>query len=87
MKLDLLYLIEQIDEVKAHFHVVDSIYCTKIKKIHDRPLFSKWKQELLFELNEIYDRTKDNYIANTLSILNTGFKGSMVQWMNSHLMS
>lgn len=77
MKLDLLYLIEQIDEVKAHFHVVDSIYCTKIKKIHDRPLFSKWKQELLFELNEIYDRTKDNYIANTLSILNTGFKGSM----------
>lgn len=77
MKLDLLYLIEQIDEVKADFHVVDSIYCTKIKKIHDRPLFSKWKQELLFELNEIYDRTKDNYIANTLSILNTGFKGSM----------
>lgn len=77
MKLDLLYWIEQIDEVKAHFHVVDSIYCTKIKKIHDRPLFSKWKQELLFELNEIYDRTKDNYIANTLSILNTGFKGSM----------
>lgn len=59
----------------------------KSKRIHDRPLFSKWKQELLFELNEIYDRTKDNYIANTLSILNTGFKGSMVQWMNSLLMS
>lgn len=76
MKLDLLYLIEQIDEVEAHFHVVDSIYCTKIKKIQDRPQFSKWKQALLFELNEIYDRTRDNYIANTLSILNTGFKGS-----------
>lgn len=76
MKPELLYLIEQIDEIEAHFHVVDSIYCTKIKKIQDRPQFSKWKQELLFELNEIYDRTKDNYIANTLSILNTGFKGS-----------
>lgn len=34
------------------------------------------KQALLFELNEVYDRTKDNYIGNTLSILNTGFKGS-----------
>lgn len=76
MKFDLLCLIDQIDEVKGHFHVVDSVYCTKIKKIQDRPQFSKWKQALLFELNEVYDRTKDNYIGNTLSILNTGFKGS-----------
>ena len=76
MKDDLLNLIKQIDEVKDHFHVVDSVYFTKIKKIQDRPQFSKWKQALLFELNEVYDRTKDNYIGNTLSILNTGFKGS-----------
>lgn len=76
MKFDLLCLIDQIDEVKGHFHVVDSVYCTKIKKIQDRPQFSKWKQALLFELNEVYDRTKDNYIGNTLAILNTGFKGS-----------
>ena len=76
MKDDLLNLIKQIDEVKGHFHVVDSVYFTKIKKIQDRSQFSKWKQALLFELNEVYDRTKDNYIGNTLSILNTGFKGS-----------
>lgn len=76
MKDDLLNLIKQIDEVKGHFHVVDSVYFREIKKIQDRPQFSKWKQALLFELNEVYDRTKDNYIGNTLSILNTGFKGS-----------
>lgn len=75
MKDDLLNLIKQIDDIKSHFHVVDTNY-TKINKIHDRSEFSEWKQELVFELDEIYHRTHDNFIEGTLSILNTGFKGT-----------
>lgn len=37
MKEDLLNLIKQIDEIKGHFHVVDSVYFTKIKKIFNYP--------------------------------------------------
>ncbi|WP_295268335.1 toll/interleukin-1 receptor domain-containing protein [uncultured Catenibacterium sp.] len=75
MKDNLLNLIKQIDDIKSHFHVIDTNF-TKINRIHDRPEFSRWKQELVFELDEIYSRTHDNFIEATLSILNTGFKGT-----------
>lgn len=75
MKDDLLNSIKQIDDIKSYFHVVDINY-TKINKIHDKSEFSKWKQELIFELDEIYSRTYDKFIEATLSILNTGFKGT-----------
>lgn len=75
MKDDLLNSIKQIDDIKSYFHVVDINY-TKINKIHDKSEFSKWKQELIFELDEIYSRTHDKFIEATLSILNTGFKGT-----------
>lgn len=50
MKDDLLNLIRQTDDVKSYFHVIDTNY-TKINRIHDRSEFSRWKQELVFELD------------------------------------
>lgn len=43
--------------------------------MHDRPEFSPWKQEVQFELQDIYDRTNDGFIWNILTILKQYFNG------------
>ncbi|WP_010237350.1 hypothetical protein [Clostridium arbusti] len=75
MKRDLLYLIKKIDDIKTHFHTMgwNGIPC--VATIYDTSAFSTWKQEVQLELQEVYDRTKDKFIWDTLVNLRQGFNG------------
>lgn len=75
MKSDLLELIQQIDTIKLNFHICGGNGIPSNNIIYDTSEFSTWKQELQFELQDIYDRTKDKFIWNTLVALKQDFNG------------
>lgn len=75
MKNDLLKLVDKIDDIKKWFHSNGVNGMPQIEKIYDIPAFSIWKQEIFFELQDIYDRTNDKFIWRTLTVLNQGFNG------------
>lgn len=75
MKSDLLDLIQQIDDIKSYFHVVGGDGIPKTNVIYDIPEFSVWVKMLQLELQDIYDRTKDQFIWNTLVIIKQKFNG------------
>lgn len=75
VKSDLLELINQIEHIKSLFHISGGNGIPQINVVHDNPEFSAWKQEVQFELQDIYDRTKDKFIWNTLIILKQDFNG------------
>lgn len=75
MKKELIDLINQIDNIKSHFHITGGNGIPLLNVIYDRVEFSTWKQEIQFELQNIYDRTKDKSIWRTMVILNQGFNG------------
>lgn len=75
MKRDLLELINQIEHIKSLFHISGGNGMPQFNVVHDNPEFSAWKQEVQFELQDIYDRTRDKFIWNTLVILEQDFNG------------
>lgn len=75
MKRDLLELINQIEHIKSLFHISGGNGMPQFNVVHDNPEFSAWKQEIQFELQDIYDRTRDKFIWNTLVILEQDFNG------------
>ncbi|MBU3199497.1 toll/interleukin-1 receptor domain-containing protein [Clostridium estertheticum] len=75
MKNDLLYLINKIDDVKKHFHISVGNGIPRANIIYDNSEFSVWKQEVQLELQEVYDRTKDKFIWDTLINSKQGFSG------------
>lgn len=75
MKNDLIHLIDQIDHIKSFFHMTGGNSITWVNIIYDVPEFSKWKQEIQLELQDIFDRISDNFILNTLTIIKQGFNG------------
>lgn len=75
MKRDLLELINQIEHIRSLFHISGGNGMPQFNVIHDNPEFSAWKQEVQLELQDIYDRTRDKYIWNTLVILEQDFNG------------
>lgn len=75
MKSDLLHLIKKIDDIKTCFHIVGGNGIPGVNTIYDTSVFSAWKQEVQLELQDVYDRTKDNFIWNTLVNLRQGFNG------------
>lgn len=75
MKRDLLELINQIEHIRSLFHISGGNGTPQFNVIHDNPEFSAWKQEVQLELQDIYDRTRDKYIWNTLVILEQDFNG------------
>ncbi len=75
MKKDLLGLISQIDNIRSHFHITGGNGIPLVNVIYDRVEFSIWKQEIQFELQDIYDQTKDKSIWRALVILNQDFNG------------
>ena len=72
---NLINLIQQIDKIKSHFHIVPRIGFPSLNIIYDVPEFSNWKQELQFLLQGIYDRTKDKFVRDLLVLLKQGFNG------------
>jgi predicted RNA-binding Zn-ribbon protein involved in translation (DUF1610 family) len=75
MKKDLLDLINQIDNIRSHFHITGGNGIPLLNVIYDRVEFSIWKQEIQFELQVVYDQTRDKSIWRALVILNQGFNG------------
>lgn len=75
MKADLLGLIGQINYIKSFFHGVDNSSNPRFNVIYDKAEFSAWKQEVQLELQNIHDRTGDNFIWSTLILLKQGFDG------------
>lgn len=75
VKSDLLELVNQIEHIKSLFHISGGNGMPQIQVVHDNPEFSVWKQEVHLELQDIYDRTRDKFIWNTLTILEQDFNG------------
>jgi predicted transcriptional regulator len=75
MRDELLELIDKIDDIKSYFHISGGNGLPQLNVIYDRPEFSRWKQELQLELQGLQDRTKDQFIYNTLENLKQGFNG------------
>lgn len=75
MKSDLLDLIQQIDKIKSYFHVEGGDGIPKVNVIYDIPEFSVWEKTLQLELQDIHDRTKDQFIWNTLVLIKQKFNG------------
>ena len=75
MKKDLLERIDQIDEIQSLFHLSSGNGLPTNYMIYDVPEFLAWKEELLFELQDIHDRTSDNYIWEVLVLLKQRFNG------------
>jgi len=75
VKNDLLELVNQIEHIKSLFHISGGNGMPQFNVVHDNPEFSVWKQEVQLELQDIYDRTRDKFIWNTLTILEQDFNG------------
>ena len=75
MKSDLLELVNQIEHIKSLFHISGGNGMPQFNVVHDNPEFSVWKQEVQFELQDIYDRTRDKFIWNTLTSVKQDFNG------------
>ena len=75
VKSDLLELVNQIEHIKSLFHISGGNGMPQFNVVHDNPEFSAWKQEVQFELQDIYDRTNDNFIWNTLTSVKQDFNG------------
>ena len=75
VKSDLLELVNQIEHIKSLFHISGGNGMPQFNVVHDNPEFSVWKQEVQFELQDIYDRTRDKFIWNTLTSVKQDFNG------------
>ncbi len=75
MKTDLINLIDQIDQIKSYFHFTEGLGTPLMNTISDKAEFIEWKQELLLELQSIYDKTKDKFILDTIAHLKEEFSG------------
>lgn len=62
LKNDLLALIEQADDILPLFHLKGGNGIPVVEVISDNPVFMKWRGRAQFELQSIYDRTKDNFV-------------------------
>lgn len=73
MKQDLMKLIENMGQIKKRFHSVGGQSMPVHNIICDDSEFSLWKQEVQLELQEIFDRTHDQFIWDILIIVKQGF--------------
>lgn len=73
MKENLLELINKTEEIEKLFH--KSSDSMPLDIIYDRQEFRLWLQETKFELRDIYDRTKDTFVWETINDLSANFNG------------
>lgn len=71
MKGDLIRLIEGTKQTK--FHSIGGQGMPAHNIIYDNEDFALWKQEVQLELQDIYDRTNDQFIWNILVLTKQGF--------------
>lgn len=75
MKKDLIALIDSADEIEKLFHPVGGNGMSIVDTIYDVQEFQDWLQEIHLELRDIYDRTSDHFIWETLNVFNRGMNG------------
>lgn len=68
MKKDLIELIDSREEIEKMFHPFDGGMGTAFERISDVPEFQNWIQEIKLELQEIYDRTHDTFVWETINL-------------------
>lgn len=68
MKQDLISLIDSIDEIEDKFRHRNLMPGLPMGDfIYDVPEFIAWKQAVLYELQDIYDRTNDKFIEKLIN--------------------
>lgn len=70
MKKDLVALIEAIPDIESRFRKFvpsDGLCIPSGEFIYDVPEFIEWKEAVLFELQDIYNRTNDTYVWNIIN--------------------
>lgn len=70
MKRELLALIKEIPTIEGKFRIFEPSAGTCIPSgefIYDNPDFIDWKEAVKYELQQIYDRTRDTYIWNIIN--------------------
>lgn len=78
MKEHLLELIDKTEEIEGLFYIskaTSGISMVGIEIIYTEQEFQIWLKELKCELQEIYDRTKDNFIWDTINDVSANFNG------------
>ncbi len=73
--LRIITLIDKMDEIECLFHTVGGDGMPSVETIYDVQKFQDWRQEVNLELREIYVRTKDQFILETISLLNREMNG------------
>ena len=73
MKDNLLFLIKKTDQIEMLFHFTEK--GGNLNTIYNVPQFLEWKQEVQFEMQEIFDRTRDQFIWDTLILCKQSFNG------------
>ena len=70
MKRELLELIKEIPTIEGKFRIFEPSAGMCIPSgefIYDNPDFIEWKEAVEYELQQIYDRTRDTYIWNIIN--------------------
>lgn len=73
MKESLIKLIEGTEQIKTKFRSTGGQGMPVHNIIYDNEDFALWKQEVQLELQEIYDRTNDQFIWDILVLTKQGF--------------
>lgn len=70
MKDDFIQLVDRMDHIEKlfyHFKPDEDIPIPSGDFIYDVPEFISWKQEVLCELDDIYERLKDSFVGKIIS--------------------
>lgn len=71
----LAQLISRIDDIQTKFHKWGGETSPEYESIHDVQEFQDWLQDIKFELQEIYDRTRDHSIWETIRLCEKNMDG------------
>ncbi len=68
-------MIGKTDEIKSYFYILDENNILRLNVIYNTSEFLLWKKGLQFELQHLYDETKEKFIYNILVNLKQSFNG------------
>ncbi len=75
MREDLLKLIDNTERIRDKFHVIGGQNSPAHNVIYNDADFSTWKREVQLELQDIFDRTHDQFVWDVLILTKQGFNG------------
>lgn len=75
MKDNLIRLIDEMDEIEDQFHTTAINNSKCVLTIYKDQKFNDWLQEVIYELIEISERTHDQFVIQTLEVLQQKMNG------------